>query len=123
MRTIKGIGRRFSGIVLKIAQIPLNKRAGELTEAELNKINDILARPVDYNIPKWFLNRQKDVKDGSWSQLISNNLDTKLREDLERMKKARVHRGLRHFWGIKVRGQRTKSTGRRGKTLGVQRKK
>jgi small subunit ribosomal protein S18e len=57
MRTIKGIGRRFSGIVLKIAQVPLNKRAGELTEAELNKINDILARPVDYNIPKWFLNR------------------------------------------------------------------
>jgi small subunit ribosomal protein S18e len=55
--------------------------------------------------------------------LISNNLDTKLREDLERMKKARIHRGLRHFWGIKVRGQRTKSTGRRGKTLGVQRKK
>lgn len=123
MRTIKGIGRRFSGIVLKIAQVPLTKRAGELTEAELNKINDILARPVDYNIPKWFLNRQKDVKDGSWSQLISNNLDTKLREDLERMKKARIHRGLRHFWGIKVRGQRTKSTGRRGKTLGVQRKK
>jgi small subunit ribosomal protein S18e len=57
LRTIKGIGRRFSGIVLKIAQVPLNKRAGELTEAELNKINDILARPVDYNIPKWFLNR------------------------------------------------------------------
>jgi small subunit ribosomal protein S18e len=123
MRTIKGIGRRFSGIILNIAQIPLNKRAGELTEAELNKINDILARPVDYNIPKWFLNRQKDFKDGAWCQLISNNLDTKLREDLERMKKARIHRGLRHFWGIKVRGQRTKSTGRRGKTLGVQRKK
>lgn len=50
-------------------------------------------------------------------------VDTRLREDLERMKKSRNHRGLRHFWGLKVRGQRTKSTGRTGKTLGVTKKK
>jgi small subunit ribosomal protein S18e len=55
--------------------------------------------------------------------LISNQVDTKLREDLERMKKIKMHRGLRHFWGVKVRGQKTKSTGRCGKTLGVTRKK
>jgi len=46
-----------------------------------------------------------------------------MREDLERMRKCKNHRGLRHFWGIRVRGQRTKATGRCGKTLGVQRKK
>ena len=78
---------------------------------------------ADYGIPKFFLNRQRCIKDGTWSQLYSNMIDTKLREDLERMKKVRKHRGLRHFWGIKVRGQRTKSTGRTGKTLGVSRKK
>ena len=78
---------------------------------------------TDYNIPKWFLNRQRDIRDGTWSQLISNALDTKLREDLERLKKIRAHRGLRHFWGVKVRGQKTKSTGRTGRTLGVARKK
>lgn len=114
-----------------------------MTEAELEKVNDILARPtgkaydifknisylitfsyfVDYNIPKWFLNRQRDIRDGTWSQLISNALDTKLREDLERLKKIRAHRGLRHFWGVKVRGQHTKATGRTGRTLGVARKK
>ena len=98
-------------------------RAGELTEADIEKVNDILAKPTDYNIPKWFLNRQRDIRDGNWAQLISNQVDTKLREDLERLKKIRAHRGLRHFWGLKVRGQKTKSTGRTGRTLGVARKK
>jgi len=46
-----------------------------------------------------------------------------MREDLERMKKIKLHRGLRHFWGLKVKGQQTKSTGRTGRTLGVARKK
>ena len=78
---------------------------------------------ADYNIPKWFLNRQRDIREGNYAQLISNALDTKLREDLERLKKIRAHRGLRHFWGLKVRGQHMKSTGRTGRTLGVTRKK
>jgi small subunit ribosomal protein S18e len=46
-----------------------------------------------------------------------------MREDLERMKKIRCHKGLRHFWGLKVRGQHTKSTGRRGACMGVVKKK
>ena len=28
-----------------------------------------------------------------------------MREDLERLKKIRAHRGLRHYWGVRVRGQ------------------
>ena len=108
---------------MKIAQIDTNKRSGEITEKEITTINDILARPGEYNIPKWFMNRQKDPKTGTWSHMISNTLDTVLREDIERMRKSKNHRGLRHYWGIKVRGQRTKSTGRCGRTLGVTRKK
>lgn len=46
-----------------------------------------------------------------------------MREDLERMKKMRLHKGLRHYFGLKVRGQHTCSTGRRGKTVGVSKKK
>jgi len=123
LRVIKGIGRRFGTLVCKIAQIDLNRRAGELTEEEMNRISDIFAKPQDYGIPKWFLNRQRCIKDGTWSQLVSNMVDTRLREDLERMKKIRKHRGMRHFFGLKVRGQKTKSTGRRGATLGVAKKK
>lgn len=108
---------------MKIAQIDCTKRSGEVTDNEISTVNDILSRPLEYNIPRWFLNRQKDPKDGTYSQLIANNIDNSMREDLERLRKSKNHRGLRHYWGIKVRGQRTKSSGRTGKTLGVQRKK
>jgi len=120
---IRGIGRRFANIVCKKAEVDLNKRAGELTEEEVESIKTIIATPRQFNIPDWFLNRQKDRQDGKYFQVVSNSLDTKLREDLERMKKMRLHRGLRHYWNIRVRGQHTKTTGRRGKTVGVGGKK
>ena len=122
-RQIRGIGRRFSFLVLKIAQVDANKRTGEISDEEVKTINDILSRPTDYNIPKWFLNRQRDPRTGAFTQLISNQLDTEMRMDLERMRKSKNHRGIRHWYGLRVRGQRTKSTGRCGKTLGVTRKK
>jgi len=120
---IKGIGRRFSNLVLKRAGVDLNKRAGELTEDEINQIVTIVQNPLEHQIPQWFLNRQVDITTGVSSHLAANNLDAKMREDLERMKKMMMHRGLRHWWGIKVRGQRTKTTGRKGKTVGVSKKK
>ena len=110
---IRGIGRRFSNVVCKKAEIDMGKRSGELSAAELESLMVIVANPRQFRIPDWFLNRQKDFKDGKYLQLSSNALDTKLRDDLERLKKIRNHRGLRHYWGIRVRGQHTKTTGRR----------
>jgi small subunit ribosomal protein S18e len=55
--------------------------------------------------------------------VFANGLDFKIREDLDRLRKIRCHRGLRHYWGVRVRGQHTKTTGRRGKTVGVSKKK
>ena len=98
-----------------------NHLVSQIARVQFRRANILLL--LDYGIPKWFLNRQRCIKDGTYSQLYSNMVDTRLREDLERMKKVRNHRGLRHFWGLKVRGQRTKSTGRTGKTLGVTKKK
>jgi hypothetical protein len=49
----------------------------------------IVANPRQYKIPDWFLNRQKDIKDGRFSQITSSGLETKLRDDLERLKKIR----------------------------------
>ncbi|XP_027380978.1 40S ribosomal protein S18 isoform X1 [Bos indicus x Bos taurus] len=149
---IKGVGRRYAHVVLRKADIDLTKRAGELTEDEVRtgigagagpgpawrwglsgpdpcpacqveRVITIMQNPRQYKIPDWFLNRQKDVKDGKYSQVLANGLDNKLREDLERLKKIRAHRGLRHFWGLRVRGQHTKTTGRRGRTVGVSKKK
>ena len=92
LTAIKGIGRRFSAISLKKAEVDLKKRAGELSAEELEAVMNIVANPREYKIPDWFLNRQKDIKTGTYSQLVSSQLDTKLREDLERMKKIRNHR-------------------------------
>jgi hypothetical protein len=43
------------------------------------------------------------VAAGKSFQLVSNQIATKLREDIEALKKVRAHRGLRHYWGLKVR--------------------
>ncbi|CAG8818659.1 931_t:CDS:2, partial [Cetraspora pellucida] len=123
LTAIKGVGRRYSNLVCKKADVDLNKRAGELTNEELERIVLIIQNPTQYKIPNWFLNRQKDIVDGKYSQILANGLESKFREDLERLKKIRAHRGLRHFWGLRVRGQHTKTTGRRGRTVGVSKKK
>lgn len=127
---IKGVGRRYSNIVCKKADVDLNKRcatlsliarypfdngfsksAGELNSDELERIVTIMQNPTQFKIPTWFLSRQKDIVDGKDYQILSNNVDSKLRDDLERLKKIRAHRGLRHYWGLRVRGQHTKTTG------------
>jgi len=123
LTSIKGVGRRYSALVCRKADVDLGKRAGELTNSELDRVMTIIQNPKQYKIPNWFLNRQKDFKDGKYSQILANGLDNKMREDLERLKKIRAHRGLRHHWGVRVRGQHTKTTGRRGRTVGVSKKK
>ena len=72
-------------------------RAGELTQEEVERLVTIIQNPRQFKVPDWMLNRKKDVKDGKFSQVVSNTLDMKLREDLERLKKIRAHRGLRHY--------------------------
>merc|ERR1712137_708896 len=104
LTAIKGIGRRFADQICK--------RAGQLTNEEIDKLVEIVQHPVQYGIPEWFLNRQKNITDGKYSQLFSNNLDMALREDLTRLRKIKAHRGIRHYYGLRVRGQHTKTTGR-----------
>jgi ribosomal protein S13 len=78
--------------------------AGELNSDELERIVQILQNPAEFKIPNWFLNRQKDITDGKNGQLLSNAVDSKLRDDIERLKKIRAHRGIRHHWQLRVRG-------------------
>ena len=123
LEKIKGVGRRFGFLICKILRIDPRIRAGELNEKQCDEIANIIADPEGKGVPRWFLNRLRDYKEGKNLQMASNVLETKLREDIERLFKMRSNRGLRHKWGLKVRGQHTKTTGRRGKTVGVERKK
>ncbi|ODV83640.1 hypothetical protein CANARDRAFT_29863 [[Candida] arabinofermentans NRRL YB-2248] len=119
LTTIRGVGRRYANLVCKMADIDLAKRAGELTQEELERVVTIMQNPTQYKIPTWFLNRQSDIVDGKDYHVLANNMESKLRDDLERLKKMRSHRGLRHSWRLRVRGQHTKTTGRRGKISGA----
>ncbi|KII66844.1 40S ribosomal protein S18 [Thelohanellus kitauei] len=123
IRKIKGIGPRIGDLILKKAKIDKNRRGGELSQKEIDKIQDMIANPAQYHIPDWMMNRRNDPRDGTNSILVSNGLDSKLRDDIVRLKKIKAHRGLRHYWGLRVRGQHTKSTGRRGNAVGVVKKK
>merc|ERR1712099_158648 len=84
--------------ICKKCDIDLNKRAGELTTDEVNEIVAVISNPLQFKIPSYLLNRQRDTKDGKTCQKYANFLDQALREDLERMKRCRLHRGLRHYW-------------------------
>ena len=66
--------------VCKKCDIDLNKRAGELTTDEVNKIVAVVSKPLEFKIPAWMLNRNRDVKDGKTSQKYANFLDQALRE-------------------------------------------
>merc|ERR1712203_1181010 len=112
MGAIKGCGRRFAVLACKRARIPITMRAGLLTEEQCDLISSIIADPHAHGFPVWFLNRRKDFKTGENKQIASTTLDSTIREDVERMKKMKLHRGLRHYWNLKVRGQMTKNTGR-----------
>jgi small subunit ribosomal protein S18e len=88
-RSIRGIGRRFAIILCQKSGIPVHTRAGELTEEQVNKITEMIADPVAFGIPTWFLNRRSDFKNKEIGQMTSTDLDSKFREDIERMKKIR----------------------------------
>ena len=118
-----GIGRRFAHAVVRKAGLDPLRRAGSLTNAEEEALIKIIQNPTDNGIPKWMLNRRFDRATGNDTHWVATDLSANLRNDIERMKKMRMKRGIRHGLGLKVRGQCTKSTGRRGGAVGVERKK
>ena len=54
--------------------------------------------------------------------MIGVDLTVKNRQDVDNMIRIQAWRGHRHQYGQKVRGQRTRSTGRTGATMGVMKK-
>lgn len=42
---------------------------------QVEKIVTIMSNPRQYKIPDWFLNRQKDIKDGKYSQVSLRQLN------------------------------------------------
>jgi small subunit ribosomal protein S13 len=119
---IKGISLSLSNAILKKAGVNPDVRAGFLTEAEIERIEEIIEDPAKYSLPNWLLNRRKDAETGKDTHLITADLVLRTKMDIDQAKEIKSWRGYRHAYGLKVRGQRTKTTGRAGKALGVKKK-
>ncbi len=123
MKKIKGIDTAFANAVLTIAGVDKHKKAGNLIDAEVKKLQDIIEEPFKYDIPSWIVNRRKDYETGEDKHVFGPNLRLTLEDDIKRMKKIKSYKGLRHQWGLTVRGQKTRSNFRnkRNKTSGKKR--
>jgi len=58
---------------------------------------------------------------GRMLHFTGSDLDFAHRSDIERLRRIKSWRGLRHSLGLKVRGQHTRTTGRKGMAVGVSR--
>ena len=119
---IKGVSLILASAILKKAGVNPDVRVGFLTETEINKIEEIIKEPTKYSMPTWLFNKRKNAETGKDSHLISADLVLSTKTDIDEAKAIRSWRGYRHAYGLKVRGQRTKTTGRAGKALGVKKK-
>lgn len=122
LTSIKGIGRHLASLIADKSGIKRTTLMGELSDEQIEKIKKLLGE-INQFTPPWMLNHRKDMDTGKNLHLISTDVDRRLRDDINLMKMIRCYRGVRHELGLPVRGQRTKSNGRKGLALGVQKKR
>jgi small subunit ribosomal protein S13 len=116
---VRGLGYNLSQVILQSLNINPNTRVGFLTENELSEIETAIQNPTQIGIPAYFFNRRKDLETGLDNHLITSELDFTISNDIEREKTVYSWRGYRHMFGLKVRGQCTRTTGRKGGAVGV----
>ena len=116
---VRGIGYMFANSILQILKVDPDSRIGTLSQENISSIEEMIQDPKSANFPTWFLNRQKDVETGDDLHLLTSDIAFNIRNDIEREKGVFSWRGYRHMYGLKVRGQRTRCTGRKGGAVGV----
>jgi small subunit ribosomal protein S13 len=96
---IYGIGPHFAEVILAAAKIEPTTRVKDLTEAEEQRLREII--DADYTV------------EGDLQRLVTNNI--------KRLKDVGAYRGLRHKAGLPVNGQRTRTNARtrKGKAVAV----
>jgi small subunit ribosomal protein S13 len=119
---VRGIGRRVSIKIVDRLEFDRYQRIGDLTDEEVDRVQ-VAIDDIHDVLPHWMMNRQKDYDTGNDVHLIATEVQVARRDDINRFKKIRSYKGIRHERGHKVRGQRLKSNGRTGLVLGVSRKR
>ena len=119
---IKGVGIRLARFIVKRVGLDQRQRLGNLSDAEVKRLEDLLEAPGERGLPTWMLNRRKDPETGGDLHLLTSDLTLRMKSDIDQMREIRSWKGERHAKGLKVRGQRTKTTARKGRSIGVSRK-
>lgn len=122
IRSIKGVSFMLSDAVSKVSGLG-DRRLSELSEGELKNLEDIILNPQKHGIPAWITNRRSDPITGKTTHLSASGLEFTNKMDIDRMKKIKSYRGIRHIHHLPVRGQRTRGSFRHGKSMGVTKKK
>ena len=120
---IKGIGYTTALAILRKLNLDPLTRLGYFSDNKIRELDEVVKDMTKLGFPSWLYNRRKDYETGQDKHLIGAELIFYARQDIEREKKIKSWRGVRHALGLKVRGQRTATTGRLGMTVGVSKKK
>ncbi len=122
LRKVKGVGFQIANAVCYLAKVEKGKKTGELTDAEIKKLDERIKSPKE--LPTWMFNRRKDYETGEDKHIILSDIRFTKDNDVKRLKKIKSYRGSRHTFGLPSRGQRTKSNFRKnkGKVTGVKKK-
>ena len=120
---IRGVGHMMANAISKVTPLA-DKKIMDLTEEEIKKVEDIVHNPDKYGIPHWMFNRRSDPETGIHRHVAVSHLQLTQATDINKMKKMKSYKGVRHGLGLPVRGQRTRSSFRtKGATVGVKRVK
>jgi len=122
LTAVKGIGVRMAALITDETGIDRNMKVGDLSDAQIEKLQAAIDE-ISEKAPSWMLNHRKDYDTGEDIHLIGPEIDMRLRDEINIMKKIRSYRGIRHERGLAVRGQRTRANNRKGLTLGVSKKR
>ncbi|MFH7880478.1 MAG: 30S ribosomal protein S13 [Candidatus Aenigmatarchaeota archaeon] len=120
---IKGVSYTFSKAVLTVLGLDAKRKMGSLTQEEIEKIEDCLKNPEKYGIPSFLYNRKRDPELGIDRHLVGPDVKIAENFDIKREIELKTYKGFRHMYGLPVRGQKTRSHFRKGRTVGVLRGK
>ena len=122
LTSIKGVGMRTSQQICRLAGINGKTLGGHLSEEEQDSLRSAID---DYatTVPWWLVNRQRDLGTNEDAHIVAMEVKMTRDDDISRMAGIKAYRGMRHRSGHKVRGQRLRSNGRKGASLGVEKKK
>jgi len=122
MRNIRGLSFMMSNAISKISGLG-DKKISELSDQEKEKLEDMIMHPEKHGVPVWMYNRKRDLNTGIDKHLAVSELEFTQKMDIDLMRKLKTYKGVRHSIGLPVRGQRTRGSFRKGKTVGVSKKK